>query len=282
MSDDTPAQQAHSRAAQEASKANTIAISNTKLVACLDSFGFPSDCDPAQNVTSGKTVREFMVQPRSIDPVFAHLRLDIVRSFESGALEQEDPMHPLCVAMRGQHNYDRLQDMQQQGAVMNLRSIPGARMTIYRRCQQLDPLANFSPEKIQLTNLALAAALAGVGLPVLTYDGAEGHRRYTLPRFGYALQRADGTSCLEDATQLVSLAPTALDPYALLLAEHDPLHPVVIAYNAIRSRVKLRELLRRKAPRLHVQDGTLQAMLTANHTGRVMDELTHRFGVPPL
>jgi len=280
MSEDTPSVQA-SRAAHESARANTIAVSNTKLVACLDALGFPSDCAPAQNVSTGKTVREFMVKPRSIEPLFVHLRLDIVRRYDSGVLEASEPMHPLCVMMRAQHNYDRVIDMH-KGVVMNLRSIPGARMTIYRRCAQPDPLSNFSPEKIQITNLALVAALAGVGIPVLAFDGPEGGRRYTLPRFGYALQRADGSTYLEDAAQLVSLAPTPRDPHQLLLAEGDPLHPVVLGYNALRSRIRLRDLLQRKAPRLHVQDAGLQAMLTANHTGRVIDEVTRRFGAPPL
>lgn len=281
-----------SRATQEAAKANAVACSNTKLVACMDSLGFPSDCQPAQNITSGKTVREFMIQPRSLDPVFAHLRVDIARRYETGELEATEPMHPLCVAMCGQHNYDRLQDMQKQGAVMNLRTTAlidplkpekGGRMTKYKRCSQPDPRSHFSPETVERSNLMLVAALGGIGIPVLSYDGPEGDRRYVLPRFGYALHREDGTAYLEDAASpMFELAPTPQDPWSLAICGIDPLHPVSLVYNALRSRVKLRELLGRKAPRLHIQSGTLQAMLTAKFTGRVMEQLTERFGVPPL
>ena len=282
---------ARSLAANEAKKANTIACSNTKLVACLHALGFPSDCAPAENVTTRRVVREFMVQPRSVDPTFAHLRIDIARRFETGELQDTEPMHPLCIMMRAQHNYERVKDMH-KGAVMNLRSTAfvdplkpekGGRMTIYKRGVQPDPVSNFSPEKLPPeNNLALVAALGGVGIPVLAFDGEEGRHRYILPRFGYALTRDDGTQFLEDGLPLLALAHCREDPWRLALAERDPLHIVVLGYNAIRSRIYLRELLGLKKPRLHVQDGNLQAMLAGNFTGRVMDQLTERFGVPPI
>ena len=285
-------QAANKRAMKEAAKANAVTCSNTKLVACMDSLGFPSDCKPAEHVATGNVVREFLIQARSLDPVFAHLRIHIVRDYETGKLEATEPMHPLCVAMRGMHNYDRLQDMQKQGAVMNLRSTAfidplkpekGGQMTIYKRFAQMDPRSHFSAETVERDNLMLVAALGGVGIPVLSYDGVEGSRRYTLPRFGYALARMDGTLYLEDAdSRLFDLAPTPQDPWALAICSVDPLHPVPLVYNALRSRIRLRELLGRKAPRLHVQDGDLQALITANYTGRVMERLTERFGVPPI
>lgn len=273
---------AQARARQEAGKANCIAISNTKLAASLDSLGFPSNCAPVESVNTGKVVREFMFQPRSIDPGFKHLSLGMVHAFESGTLEAATPMHPLCVAMRAQHNYDRIVDMH-HGAVMNLRSImPGQCATKYKRAQQPSPRSHFSTETLEESNLCLVAALAGLGLPVLAFEGDEGSRRYTLPRFGYALNREDGTTYLEDAELLVGLAPTAQDPYQLALAETDPLHPVVIGYNALRSRVRLSNLLKAKKPRLLVEDGGLKAMVTVDYTGRVMDKITQRFGAPVL
>ena len=189
-------------------------------------------------------------------------------------------MHPLCIAMRGQHNYDRILDMH-KGAIMNLRSIPGGRMTRYKRCSQPDPRSNFSPETIERSNLILVAALGGIGSPVLCFDGPEGSRRYWLPRFGYALFREDGTTYLEDAASpLFELAPTPQDPWALAVCFSDPLHPVAIAYNAVRSRIRLRDLLQHKKPRLLIQDGNLRAVITPNATGRVMGKISDRFGAP--
>jgi hypothetical protein len=276
------------RAAHEAAKANCVAINNTKLVASLDSLGFHSDCSPAENITTGKTVREFMVKPRSFDPVFAGLDISIARAWEASTL---DAMHPLSVAMRAQHNYDRIIDMH-HGAVMNLRSTAlldplkperGGQATLYKRATQPDPRSHFSAETFTLTNLALVAALAAVGIPVLSFEGVEGQRRYTLPRFGYALARADGTTYLEQGDNaLFAVQPTSTDPWALAIAEIDPRHPVAIGYNAIRSRIRLRELLRKKAPHLHIQEAGLQALVTANHTGRVADQLAKRFGAPVL
>ena len=284
------------RAAQEAAHANTVACSNTKLVACMDSLGFPSDCQPAQHVTTDKIVREFIIQPRSIDPAFRHLSIQILREYESGRLEDAMPMHPLCIAMRTMHNYDRLQDMQKQGVVMNLRATAlidpkkpemGGRMTIYKRCPQPDPRCNFSPETVEKTNLMLVAALAGVGIPVLSYAGLDGARSYCLPRFGYTLLRdkehGEFEQYLEDAASpLYELAGIPQDPFALAICETDPLHPVAIGYNALRSRIRLRDLLNEKAPRLLIQDGSMQAMVTAEYKGRVMEQLHKRFGLPTI
>lgn len=263
----------------DASLANTLSVSNTKLAACLVALGFQCDCKPLMDVATEKTAREFIFRGGSIRPAFAALKLPIAKQWQDKTL---DLMHPLAVMMRAMHNYDRLQDMQQQSAVMNLRAVAAGRMTEYRRHSQPDPVSNFSPARIPCDDLALAAALGGVGIPVLDYEGPEGSRRYWLPQHGYAIHRADGTPCLEDATQLMLRAPTLKDPRHLALEDRDPLHPVVLAYDALEARAVLKKLLQRRAPLLHLRDGDLRGIATANHTGRVMDQLTRRFGSPPL
>jgi hypothetical protein len=281
-----------SKLAKEVSKANTVSVTNTKLVAALDSLGFRSECTPVHDVSTGRNVREFIVRGPSLYPEFGHLRIDIVRAYLSGKLEAIEPMHPLCVAMRGQHNYDRVLDMQNQAQVMNLRSaalvrvggqIVGGAMTTYRASRQQDLRTTFSPASTPKTSIALVAALGGVGLPVVDITGADASRTFWLPRFGYALTRLDGTTYLEDASDpKFEFDPTPQDPWRLALYVLDPRHPVSIAYNSIRSRVRLRDLLRGKPPRLHLKDGSLQAIVTHNYTGRVMEKLTQRFGSPPL
>ena len=149
----------------DASLANTLSVSNTKLAASLVALGFQCDCKPLMDVTTEKTVREFIFRGSSIRPEFSTLTLRIAKEWQDKTL---DLMHPLSVMMRAQHNYDRLLDMQQQQhAVMNLRAVAGGCMTEYRRSTQPDPLSNFHPTRVPCDDFALVAALAGVGIPVL-------------------------------------------------------------------------------------------------------------------
>lgn len=260
--------------------ANAISISNTKLAACLASLGFPCDCKPLHDVTTERNVREFLFQSRSVRPGFTHLSISIAKAYESGALAASDPMHPLCVMMRAQHNYDRILDMH-KGAVMNLRSVAGGRMTEYRRGSALDPDSKFLG-RVPCDDLALAAALAGVGLPVRDFEGPEGSRRYWLPRHGYAVLKADGQTLLEDAEILMRRSPTEADPLRLALEVTDAMHPVVLGYDALHSRAVLKELLLRRDPFLHIRSSRHHIVLSADHKGRVMDEITRRIGAPPL
>lgn len=270
--------------------ANQLSVSNTKLAACLAALGFQCDCKPLMDVATEKTVREFRftgLHDSQRRPQFAHLKITCAKHWTDGTLEASEPMHPLCVMMRAMHNYDRMLDMH-RGLVMNLRATAlidpakpdqGGRMTIYKRAAQLDPRTHFSPEIFHSEDLQLVAALAGLGIPVLSFSGQDGARVYTLPRHGYTLTRADGTHYLEDAPQLCRRSPTAADPRRLALEDTDPLHPLVLAYDALEARSVLKKLLQRRAPNLHLQDDNLHAIITGNTTGRVMDILKARYGI---
>jgi hypothetical protein len=61
-----------------------------------------------------------------------------------------------------------------------------------------------------------------------------------------------------------------------------PLHPVVLAYDALNARVMLKKLLESRAPNLHLRHGRFEILVSANHTGRVMDEIATRIGAPSL
>lgn len=272
-----------------ASAANALSVSNTKLAACLAALGFRCDCKPLHDVATGRDVREFLFTGGSVRPEFATLTLAIARSYESGALARSDPMHPLCVMMRAQHNYDRILDMH-KGAVMNLRSVQIRKAgsddlvcvaTEYRRGTALDPDSRFSG-RVSCDDLCLVAALAAVGLPVRDFDGPEGRRRYWLPRFGYAVQSTAGQMGLADAELLLRRAPTARDTLRLQLEDTCPLHPVVLGYEALLSRAVLKKLLHTTSPILHVSSLGRDVLLSTHHTGRIMDEITARLGAPPL
>jgi hypothetical protein len=131
--------------------------------------------------------------------------------------------------------------------------------------------------------LPLAAALGGVGLPVVRIEGGDSGRLYWLPQNGYARRRADGSVFLEDASALMQRDPCEADPYRLRLELTDPAHPVCFAYDALCTRVLLKRELEKRKPLLQIQQGaSLQALISMNASGRVMDRVTRHFKAPPM
>lgn len=268
------------RRRKESLKSNTTTTQNTKLAACMGALGFPCDCRPVQNVQTGKVVVEFIFCKPSIRPEFKHLRHTVASEYVSGELALRDPTHPLCVMMAAQHNYDRIIEMH-RGAAMRLVAKKGASMTLYKPGieQQGMLLRQRYPEP--LNDMALTASVGVLGIPAVQIFGTENDHCYVLPIAGYVLQTATGP--VEYATaHLIRRAPTAHDPLRLALEDEEPLHPLVMAYDSLHSRAFLKRKLESISPLLLHEDGGLKALISAKFTGRVMDELTHRFGAPPI
>lgn len=260
---------------------NAVAVSNTKLAACMAALGFPWKVEPIQHGGSGRLITQFMFSGCSVRPQFARYDAAIARQHDSGALQQREPMHPLCVMMRAQRNYDRLLDAQ-KGTPIRLKSTAGGQMTGYAPGPENQMFQDPKLELVETDDLALAAALGGVGLPVIRIEGAAPRRRYILPRVGYVTLRADGTQKLEDARVLAARAPTAQDPLRLAIEVADALHPVTLSYDALHARAILKSLLGKTTPLLLLQDGGLQALVSMNASGRVMDRATAHFKAPPV
>jgi hypothetical protein len=252
------------------------AVQNTKLAACLAALGFPFKTEMVQP-SQGKLSIQFVFSGRSTRPGFENLPLGCAALYQAGKLEAEQPMHPLCVMMRAQANYDALLAMQ-HGRPHRLGSTAGDQMTLYTPGQEKPLVAAVSTK-----DLPLAAALGGVGLPVVRIEGGDSGRLYWLPQHGYARRRADGSVLLEDARLLMERAPCEEDPYRLKLEITDPAHPVCFAYDALCTRVLLKAELQKRTPLLQLQQGAAtQALISMNASGRVMDRVTRHLKAPPM
>lgn len=269
------------RARQGAVKgANLTVVQNTKLAACLGALGFPPDCRPVQDVNTGNVVVEFVFSKPTIRPEFRHLHHTIASEYASGELEAREPLHPLCVMMAGQHNYDRLCEAQDTGAAVRLVvKKKGVPLTIYKAGpeQQGMILRGVSD---WIDDLALTASVGVVGIPKIGLQGITGQRLYGLPAAGYVLEGGAQGPVEHVTARLIQRAPTAQDPLRLALEDQDPLHPVVLAYDGLHARAFLKKRLREVKPLLLHSDGGLKALVSADFTGRVMDELKARFGAP--
>jgi hypothetical protein len=258
-----------------------VSVSNSKLASSLLALGFAFTAELVQSDKPGAALHtQFLFRGKSQRPEYQHISLTCVGLWESGTLDKTEPMHPLCIMMRADENYDRLQDWQQKGIQHSLRAVADNQMLIYRR----GPLRDFQVEHFPLTDFALAACLGGVGIPVTKIEGEPGSRVYTLPRFGYARARPDGSLMLEDGLELIRRAPTATDPLRLRLEDTDPTHPVVRMYDKLNCRALLREKLLTTTPLLLIQEEgtTRQALITMNSAGRVMKRVDNHFKSPPI
>lgn len=259
--------------------ANTTATANTKLAACLAALGFAPTCRPVEHVQKGGVVTEFVFTGPSTRKEFAHLRHTIASLHEARQLE---PMHPLCVMMLAQRNYDALMKMQ-DGEAWRLVALKNAGLQVTRYFPGPELPGMVQRGAVHwIDDVCLAAAVSVVGIPVIDFRGSSGSREYGLPVAGYVLQREDGTPIEHATADLIARAPTAQDPLRLALEEVNPLHPVALAYDALCSRAELKKRLQNVRPLLLHEDGGLRALVSANHSGRVMDVLSKRFGAPPI
>ncbi len=260
-----------------------LAVSNTKLAATALALGFRFECDLIQPAKGGPMVTQFLFSGSPLRPQFAEsVTVADLAAWQAGELESRAPMHPVCVMMRAQHNYDRLLDMQ-AGHEMRLVSVAGGRMTVYKRGQE--HAAMQLRTRCSTPDLALAAALAGVGLPTVAIrDSGDGRHVYELPCTGFVRLREDGSQVLEDALALMTPAPLPGDPLHLAVEDRDPMHPVVLGYDALHCRAHLKRALMHTTPLLLMteQDGPRQALITMNAAGRVMERANAHFRAPAL
>ena len=258
---------------QAVTAANCSSISNTQLAASMAALGFLWRCQPLMHADTRKVVTEFFFSARSQRPGFEHLTLEIARQWSDGLLEKTQPNHPLCVMMRGQHNYNRGLEML-RGARMRLKTAPGSMMTVYRPGEELEAM-KLRPRDFT-EDFALAMALAGVGLPVVDMDGTDGSRRFWLPLTGYVLTDSTGVPVEHDARLLMQKA----DATTLAIQTINPLHPVSLVYDALQARAEMKRQLTSTTPLLVTEEQSMLITVHPDYTGRVGDHLSSRLGAP--
>lgn len=257
--------------------ANAFQTSDTKLAACLVALGFPYEHRLRHRQSDGKDYIDFAFGTRSQRPQFATFTIAIARFFKNGALP---PMHPLCVMMRALKNRDCMMDMI-KGTPMRLVSVADGCMTEFRHGAENPQLLTL-PREIRLPDMDLAVCLAGLGIPPQSITGSPPAHVFHLARHGYTL-RGDKPKVpiMHDAHHLLRRAPTAADPQHLALEDEQPLHPMVLSYDALTIRAELQALIRKTMPSLIVEQAGMAAEISLNYTGRVMKKLAARFGTTP-
>lgn len=264
---------------------NAVTVTQTQLAASLWSLGFPFKGDLVQPDRPNQRLHtQFIFWGPSVRPEFAHLNLaQIINDWEEGKLDREEPLHPLAIRMRAQHNYNAVLKMIHESRSYRLCSVGGGRLFVYREGQETASM--MGSKSLGLTDLPLIAALGLIGLPVVKVVGSPGHSHFYLPLKGYQRLLPTGERVQEDLKEITCLAPTAAEPFRLRLEDIDPLHPLIQGVEALNFRIDLKKRLESRAPARLMEDpegGPRQAMLSINASGRVMAEVGKHFRAPPV
>lgn len=258
-----------------ASEAQGFFTSTLRLAACLiGPCGYPLErLDHVQSHSRGETVTKFWIG--QISEKLPTTLSDLLRSFNSGKLEQTSPIHPLLSAMRAQLAYEALLNMQSVGAPKRLvRSVHGSSFTY------ADGPVELVDSPVQITDLSLAAALSVVGVPVLRILGALGARTYHLPVDGHPIMIGSSWGRY-NTMRLIERRPTDKDPRRLALEDVDPTHPLCAAYDSLHARTILKRAVSSARPVLHIQHQVKQALIDPQASDRVMSRLERFIGSPP-
>ncbi|MBB5038266.1 hypothetical protein [Prosthecobacter dejongeii] len=275
--------------------ANTILITETRLAACFRALGFPYQAEVIIHERRDEMRVQFLFQPQSLrfPSLFASA---LLAQWQSGELAQREPLHLLCVMMNAQHNYDQLLKAQKQGSALRVVSVAGGLMTRYVLGQEPATVA-FSPERVSIDDLRLAACLGMLGVPLLRITGSSPRHVFEMARTGYPVLLSDGQRHVHDAQVLSRRSPTEADPLRLWLEIQQPLHPLCIGYDALYSRTQLKRELETQKKLLMIDEAShrvtgdgasteilaaKQALVSVDAAGHVMDHVTRHMKSPPI
>lgn len=164
------------------------------------------------------------------------------QAIEQKTLETSDPCHPVLDVLTVLHARECLRTFMERGTRYRIALIPGAPRA--KLVEGSDPLLikhmQGKHETWITDDLALAAAMTRIGVPVLNIHGTPGTRRaFVLPRFGHILP---GRAVAEDAMELADLYRSGE------LARYCPEHPLVWGMAGCAHRLALLRQIERHAP----------------------------------
>jgi hypothetical protein len=259
------------------SSPNTTTITDHKLGSTLAYLGFPCSFAATIHESTRQKHIQFFFESHSIRfPSLPDLHT-LLKQSHGG--DMPDPHHVMSVCTRAHRNYDAILRWQKEGDQQRLHPVGNLAAYEYKAGS---PWPDIGTRFKHLDHLQLAAALGEIGFQVSSILGNDRARTYGLPFVGLQLFDSAGQSLRYDLYTVTQLAPTADDPRRLALEVSQPMHPLVIAYNALRCRALLKKQIDAERAKLLIEDGGRQALIGMNATGHTMDHVTAHFKSPPL
>jgi hypothetical protein len=218
-------------------------INDLNLAAIIATTGCPVKVDSINDVRSGagKTTLHF---PTNLIPKVlaqaapgsgAMAQKSILGLLKSGQLAKIDPHHYALDCARALINRERLLDWVKQGQQMALARVDGINRCIYVKTDLVVPAI----EQFPTQNIKLAAALAVIGAPVCKIVGTASHHTFYIGRYTEALA-GDRLDAYELARQLHA-------------GEVPQEHPLRWAYQTLKNRERLLDLINSTNPKLYIR-----------------------------
>lgn len=267
---------------------------NTKIAAAFNQLGFPVKVQVTERAVNDDLTGDVLVTFLFYEPNVKTPALRIkplVEAFEKGELEANNAMHPLLTGIRVNNSYEVIMARLKTGCDVKLQPVlqrsefEGVPPMERAMCYAFGTPRTLTVDALWPTNdLSLAVACSVIGVPIAGIDGTDGNRRFWLPKYGWPLQRADGTWHSADSEQLCTRANPgkSLD---LLLEASDPSHPLVVAYEARIIHGQLLKRIRERRRTLIVgpkEHTGRYSFISEYASGRVLDQVAANLKLPPV
>lgn len=255
----------------------TTSISDHKLGATLGYLGYPiAALHSTVHETTRKKHVQFFFEQQSIRFTALPPLNTLLKQWRQKQIK--DPHHLMNVCERAHKNYDAINRWQKEGGRQRLHADDSLRCYSYQAGSP--PLAN-GPLKF-IDHLQLAAALGEIGFQIHEILGQGREHSYGLAPIGLPIVDSLGKHMRYTLQEVTRLSPTEEDPRRLALEVSEPMHPLVVAFNLLRSRAELKKQIDYMPANLLIEDGARQALINMNPTGITMDHVTAHFKAPPL
>lgn len=217
---------------------------------------------------SGERSTRFHLSLTSLDRKYDTRR--IRAQWRSGKLETVEPAHPFLTCMRAIQGRAALLSLQKSGSMLRLVQVPGTELWQYVPSATGLPGTAGHLEIIETTDIKLVAALAIIGIPLLSLSGSEGRHLYRLPRYGPRRQDSippiDGLHLMEAWRRDKEEIPWE--------------HPFAQAARALHNRERLVEAIRRDTEMVLLikpRSSWKSALIQADATPAAFDKVKQHF-----
>ena len=250
---------------------------NTIEAACLGTVGVEVKLDRTILAGGGPKALEGEIKVRwhlkGGDHSGMDTRLAALRSrFASGELEREEPNHRLLACYRGVRCFQRILDLQKSGRSIVLRQAAGSEQWQYELGGVGLPGRHKVGPVATTGNLAMAASLGVVGIPLAELEGPNaGRHKYYFPVTGFEPKKG------EPGAQTVDYMRGWTDHS---LAAREPENPFLYAMHAILNWRKFTREAREMVANLALlkPNSKKGAILREDSTGKEHDRVSRFFG----
>jgi len=159
-----------------------ISTLDTATAATFGTLGVPIRLQTTLIEQTGQRTTRFHMALSSLDRKYDTRK--IRSEFKRGRLEATDPGHPFITGMRALQCRSSILALQKTGSPIRLVQVPGTELWQYVPSSNGLPGTTGHLEIIETTDIKIVAALAIIGIPLLSLSGSDGHHLYRLPRYG--------------------------------------------------------------------------------------------------